>query len=330
MDFERIAELHTDGNDRTAWVFFADMCREAILGEHRIGQEVSHLVHYTTLGALTSMLGKRAIWGLAYVLASGKPSGADEDGDLGGYLRLYDTSSVNDPGEGSFFVRVADKTTGFREKYGAVLRLFEDRSAAPAYQTSLTQVEDVAEADDLVFWRTYGSEGSGCALVIPVECFKDQVNLFRVRYGMAKAASCLNRLEELFEAYGEVVGAPDFHGELAQLPQPIVNVLSPLVYLYKSKAYEYEKEARMVIPLPDLKNGVYLQASSTADVPDKWRHFAQVPELEIGNLLVSGSWVLLGPTVGAGANVQFVLKSLLRQRGLYGPMVEPSTIAYRP
>ena len=47
--------LHADGYDETAWVRFAQMCREALYDG--LPADVSHLVHYTTLGTLTSMLG---------------------------------------------------------------------------------------------------------------------------------------------------------------------------------------------------------------------------------------------------------------------------------
>ena len=112
---------------------------------------------------------------------------------LEGFLRLYDTFSANDPNEGTFFVTSADPTEGFRQEYPAIWRLLEDRSAAPAYQTSLTQVRKPEEADDLVSWRTYGREGAGCALVFPVERFLGLDNLFRVRYGECAAGGVLSQ-----------------------------------------------------------------------------------------------------------------------------------------
>ena len=116
---------------------------------------------------------------------------------------------------------------------------------------------------------------------------------------------------------------------ISELPTPLVSVLSPLVYLYKSEAYEYEKEARIVIPFADLENGLYLQGSSVTRIPIAWRHFAEVPSLQVRELLVSESHIVLGPTVESVANVQFVLERLLRERQLYGPRVEQSTISYR-
>ena len=153
MDFSSVKALHADGYDTTAWILFAQMCREALYGRHGVPAAVSHLVHYTTLRSVTSMLGVVEGADEKYRLATRIPNGvAKERGGSAGYLRLYDTFSSNDPNEGGFFVNSADETEIFRHRYNAVWSLFEDRSASPAYQTSLTYVGDAAEADNLVFW----------------------------------------------------------------------------------------------------------------------------------------------------------------------------------
>ena len=263
MDFSGLAALHADGHVETAWILFAQMCREALYKGHGVAADVSHLVHYTTLGTLTSMLGVDEGAHEKYRLATpvAKRVAEERSGSLG-YLRLYDTFYSNDPNEGAFFVNAADAKVGFRHRYDAVWSLFEDRSASPAYQTSLTYVEDVAEADSLVFWRTYGKDGTGCALVFPITCFEGQGDLFRIRYGEGEVATCLDTFSELLEEYAKISGAPDFASmsRIAELPKPLVNVLSPLVYLYKFEDYEYEKEVRIVIPFSDLENGLHLCA----------------------------------------------------------------------
>ena len=90
---------------------------------------------------------------------------------------------------------------------------------------------------------------------------------------------------------------------ISELPKPLVTVLSPLVYLYKSNDYAYEKEVRIVIPFSDLENGLYLHGSSVAGRPAGWRHFAEVPSLQVPELFVSESRIFLGPTVESAANV---------------------------
>ena len=329
MDFSGPKALHADGNDETAWLLFAKMCREALYSRHGLPAGVSHLVHYTTLETLTSMLGVVEAADEKYRLATRSPK-AVTDGSVE-HLRLYDTFSSNDPNEGAFFVTSADETGSFRRSYNAVWNLFKDRSASPAYQTSLTYVGDVADADNLMFWRTYGREGTGCALAFPIACLAEQDHLFQVRYGKAAAAACLDTLSELLAAYDAIPGEPSFQNmsQISDLPAPLVNVLSPLVYLYKSEDYEYEKEARIVVPFSDLKNGLYLQGSSLTGIPVAWRHFAEVPSLQVPKLFVSDSRIFLGPTVESAANVQFVLERLLLDRQLYGPKVQQSTISYR-
>ena len=332
-NLRELEELHNDDLDESAWILFAQKLREAVYEEHILRDDVSHLVHYTTLEALQSMLGVSTMDGEAYILATPIAAGAGNRARARGYLRLYDTFSANDPNEGKYFLRSADPRNHFRKKYAAVWQLFKDQSVAPAYQTSLTQVKNARDADKLVFWRTYGRDGAGCALVIPVRNLDRLDNLYRVRYGKNSAMACLNRVSELLDAYSsQVQGAPDFArmSTVEELPPPIVSVLSPLVYLYKSEDYKYENEARVVVPYSDLENGALLQRGLGANLAGAWRHFAQVPELKIGELLVTGSEIVFGPSVDVSANVEFVLKRLLQQRGLYGPKIRRSTISYRP
>ena len=281
MDFNPLAVLHADGQHHTASILFAQMCREALYGRHGMPADISHLVHYTTLGTLTSMLGVVEAADENYRLATPVARGvAEERGGSVGYLRLYDTFSSNDPNEGALFVNSADAKGGFRGRYNAVWSLFKDRSESPAYQTSLTHVGNVAEADNLVFWRTYGKEGTGCALAFPITCFEGQDNLFLVRYGKSAVAACLDTLSALLKAYGQIPGAPDFPSmrRISELPKPLVTVLSPLVYLYKSNDYAYEKEVRIVIPFSGLENGLYLHGSSVAGRPAGWRHLRRGAE----------------------------------------------------
>ena len=340
MDFTKLQKLHEKGRWQEASGLFGQMLRKQVYDEHHIGGEVSHLVHYTTLDALISMLGVSALEGEAYVLADrkrqaaqrmGAAKGEDAKEEEGGarrrgYLRLYDTFSANDPNEGTFFVSSADPKESFRRKYAAVWRLFEDRSKSPAYQTSLRQVKKAEDADDLVFWRTYGRDGTGCALVFSAKRLEGLDKLYTVRYGVEDAKDCLGRIEAALDAYSElgVPGESDFAGSGA-LPSSIENVLSPLVHLYKSEHYAYEREARVVVPFSDLEKGALLQKGAGG-----LRHFAQLPELKIEKLLESPSEIVYGPSVDVSPNLEFVLGKLIRQRGFDAPKVRPSDISYRP
>ena len=341
MDFTELRKLCEEGRWQAASSLFGQMLRKEIYHKHHIGEDVSHLVHYTTLDALISMLGVSAVDGEAYILADTKGQAAhqtehakgeaaeeEEDGARRrGYLRLYDTFSANDPNEGTFFVSSADPIGSFQQKYGAVWRLFEARSKSPAYQTSLRQVCKAEAADDLVFWRTYGRDGTGCALVFPAKRLGGLDKLYTVRYGVEDAKDCLGCIEAALDAYNELgVPGEDFAGSgaSAQLPSSIENVLSPLVHLYKSKHYAYEREARVVVPFSDLEKGAFLQKGAGG-----LRHFAQLPELKIEKLLGSPSEIVYGPSVDVSPNLEFVLEKLIRQRGFDAPKPRRSDISYR-
>ena len=162
-------------------------------------------------------------------------------------------------------------------------------------------------------------------------CFEGQDNLFLVRYGKGAAVACLDTLSALLEAYGQIPGAPDFPGmrRISELPKPLVTVLSPLVYLYKSKDYAYEKEVRIVIPFSRLGERV-VSSRLIGSWETGWVEALRRGAEPAGTgVVVSESRIFLGPTVESAANVQFVLERLLLERQLYGPKVKQSTISYR-
>ena len=80
MDFNGFEALHADGHERTACILFAQMCREALYGSHDVPATVSHLVHYTTLGTVTSMLGVGGAAAEKCRLATRSPKGVAEEG----------------------------------------------------------------------------------------------------------------------------------------------------------------------------------------------------------------------------------------------------------
>ena len=332
MDLTSLQKLDREGRWEAATQLFEQMLREKVYAKHQIGGDVSHLVHYTTLDALISMLGVNAVDGEAYVLAVGEGDDAEEAKERvrrRGYLRVYDTFSANDPNEGTFFVKSADPDASFQKRYASVWRLFEDRSKSPAYQTSLRLVSKPEEADELIFWRTYGRDGTGCALVFPAERLEGLDKLYTVRYGIREARACLDCIETALDAFVSlrIPGTPNFAGSVELRPS-MANVLSPLVYLYKSDDYDYEREARVVVPFPDLEKGPLLQKGAM-NKRGGWRHFAQLPELKIEKLLGTGSEIVFGPSVNVSPNLKFVLRNLLQQRGFGDSVIRQSRISYR-
>ena len=330
MDMEKVENLHSRGQHGTALRQFSEMCIEEMHGRYTISNSISYLVHYTTLEALFSMLGVKKGSGDPVPLSGQGKDSSESDESRGGFLRLYDTFYSNDPNEGDFFVNSVETDHPFRMRYRAIWDLFERRSTSPAYMTSLVCVNELQQVDNLVFWRTYGREGSGCALAFPIDRFTDKYMPYQVQYGEQKVLECLNALDQTLNAYVEIESAEQINDleSLDELPSSLSDGLSPLVYLHKSDDYAYENEARIVMPYSDISDGIYLDASLAVS-PESWRHFAQIQGLRIKNLLVSFSSITLGPTVESPANAQFVLQRVLEKQGLYGVTVKPSSISYR-
>ena len=324
--------FHKQGLQDKGMETFADMCLKTLYQDYAVPDTVSYLVHYTSLDALLSMIGIQAHGDPSFPLSSAERPGDVVPTARGGFLRVYDTFYSNDPNEGYFFVNSINQSNRFRKNYKAIWDLFEQRSELPAYLASLVCVKNVEDADDLVFWRTYGRDGTGCALVFPMYCFENISQLYQVRYGESKVKSCINKLRNMFEAYSKIPGAPPIRSIVSSrdINKAISETLSPLVYLHKSKDYSYEKEARIIVPFSDISpDALYCQISPPADFPPRWRHFAQLPGLELSKLLLSNSSVILGPTVDSPENIKFVLQQILDRFRPLGPKVKISKISYR-
>ena len=304
------------------------MCRNHLYPQYLIPDtETSHLVHYTTIDSLLSMLGINAHLDIHIPLSMPTLKELTTPNKLG-FLRVYDTANVNDPDEGRYFVDAVPPSNLFPRKYPALWDLFKRTSLAPAYSASLVCVTDWQAADDLVFWRTYGNNGAGCALAFPTYCLHDTKNLYRVRYGPSEVGSCLDELLNIFDLYSTVPGAVGIPAVASA--KGISDVLSPLVYLHKSESYSYEYEARIVVTFSDeLTSSLHFQIQPLSAPSPKWRHYADLSDLTIKKLLVSDARLILGPAVRSPTNVKFVLQRILRHLELYGVQVETSKISYR-
>ena len=333
--FHKLERLYDQQLYDSAIESFANHLRTRIYKRYRIRNTTSYLVHYTTLDALLSILqlpGPNN--SLFHPLGPISAKQFSVKQHTGGHLRLYDTFYSNDPNEGYYFVNSVKKSNHFRTTYKAFWNFFERRSGLPAYLTSLVRLNDWEDADDLVFWRTYGKDGTGCALVFPINSFHKigSKNLFCVRYGENKINSCLNTLQSMLESHSQILRAANMTtmNSASEIPKAIANVLSPLVFLHKSNYYSYEKEARIIEVSSDIpEKSLYYQFATSPDSPPKWRHFAELPELGIQELLISESKIILGPTVHAAENIKFVLQKILDQFVPHATKVLTSRISYR-
>lgn len=263
--------------------------------------------HYTSIDVLISML-KNVV-----------------DDTSGSFLRLYDSVCLNDPDEGKYLLRtlLPDLPSWIHSDIRHC-----------AYLASFVSPDDNSSrdmADNLVFWRTYGDEGQGCSIsfCVPSE------RLRRVVYGDAS-----DGFEEAKKRIHSIVDLLDLlkPNDLPELLQRELNsvfwkALRPILYLYKSNAYDYENELRVVLAKPaDLDrrniNFEYLKHPKYPSMPSYVRHYLNEEDLEIKNLLISGSSITIGPRVLYPDNLQLYIEDLLKRAGLLIP-IKLSRISYR-
>ena len=284
-------------------------------------------VHYTSLDAIISML-------------RGAKSGQ-------GYLRMYSASGFNDPNEGKLFTSVA------REKSKGLVRYLPEDSEAdwsPAFVASFIRVEQsdgdgsqtVDPANDLLFWRIYGREGTGCSLQLPLAALSSELR--EVTYGEMATANSIKSIDETLEAVSDVSNrvvktAVDYglvHGNTPNVAKLISDQLRADLkktrYLYKDLTYRFEKECRLVeTPESAAERGIrpdfdYSGTQGTAVV----KKYIDHPSLKLtDDFLRSGSKIMLGPQVRNPLHTKEYIEKLLEDAAFYGPRVGISEISYR-
>ena len=277
---------------------------------HRIPSETDEatmqVTHYTSLAAATFML--RA-------LATGKkPS-----------LRLYDSSHCNDPDEGNYLVRELSSDAGHRW-------VAKGSATGHAYITSFVNHEGQGDmSDDLVFWRTYGKDGSGCSLTVNAP----QQLLRKVLYGSACVEATRGTLAPLFKAVTPFALANEDFAN--QISGTIWRRLEGVRYLYKDEAYHHEREIRVAIPAQSQHvepDSVRFEPYDVDGSPLRVRHYLEIGSLALKNLLTSGSRILLGPSVKDKYSVRLYLENLKHQAlakdpRLYDFRIDESKIHYQ-
>jgi len=260
------------------------------------------VIHYTGVANLISML-----------------QGAIENNGSSS-LRLYDSVHLNDPDEGNYFDRYL--------KHSKNHDLLPKSKAHHAYIVSFILPQDEKDmSNNLVFWRAYGKEGKGCSLTVPIR----RNRLRRVHYGEKKVGCSDLLLIKALETLKPLMGSSD--AAMGQLKETLINTIEGYIeqfrYLFKSDAYDYEKECRLVVPESDTKPELirfeYVEEGSDVRI----RHFYENKDLDIRNLLVTGSVITLGPRVSYPHNVKYYLETLLGKINLSGPDIRISKIPYR-
>ena len=323
----RVDQFLRDGATSSASQFISDTVSSLVRSPYSPADDKKYLVHYTTIDALFSLLSCPINTTNHFSLSS-----ASQPDDRPGFLRLYDTLHSNDPNEGQLLVSSTESVHRFTTEHNALWKLLEDRSNLPAYIASFRGVSHIEGADDLVFWRTYATEGKGCALVFPISFIDQAVPVLQVQYGEESKRLALDHFLAVFDG---ISSAPAIqrHGFVysgGEVPKYVSSALSPIPYLHKSLDYEFENEVRVVVPYVDLDpNALFGHYMFEPTLGSKLRHFAHIPGLDIMNLLRTNSVLYLGPAVAEKNNLVFVLERRLHHFGLVGTKILASKIDYR-
>ena len=111
----------------------------------------------------------------------------------------------------------------------------------------------------------------------------------------------------------------------------ILESLEEIPYLYKSDAYKYERECRLVALESHFKHhgGIRYAFEKWSGASGRLRMYGQHPNLSLTNILSTGSIITLGPAVPNADHVQYAIEQLLESVGIAGLPVKLSSITYR-
>ena len=279
-------------------------------------QTPAYIVHYTTVSTVVSMLQAQAIK---------RKSEETDDREQGNFcnpqeasLRLYDSAHFNDPDDGNYLGRHLSQS--------AKHDWLTPSTRTHAYIASFMIPDDDPDAasDNLVFWRTYGREGEGCSL--------------KLRTPTAHVSRVLYTSEELERTERAFCPVLDVLKPLVRTNDPWIKQvlreafwksLGRIRFLYKSPAYDYERECRLVIPTTEIAaERISFDFRSDGGSSGRLRHYCEDEALIVKKILGSGSSITIGPSVADKEDLQQSLE-ILRTRAGLGATVRPSGISYR-
>ena len=269
-------------------------------------QTPEYIIHYTTVATVVSMLHDEAT----------KKEGGKEQ--QGASLRLYDSAHFNDPDDGNYLGRHLSQS-GQHEWL-----LPSTRTHAYIASFMIPDSDPDLASDNLVFWRTYGREGEGCSLKLRTPTN----HVRRVLYTSEE----LQRTEELLRPVLNVLdplgNTHDAWTKLA-LREAFWQSLDRIRFLYKSPAYQYERECRFVVSKAEISDTqISFDYRYDGGSSGRLRHYCQDSALEVAKILGSGSSITIGPCVADKEDLQQSLEILKERAGL-GATVRPSGILYR-
>lgn len=169
-------------------------------------------------------------------------------------LRLYDTTYMNDPDEGSVFIDKIEYD-GLKKNENILI----NDQHLNVYIASLTKISPVDSAKGMPLWNSYGKGHTGIALGVKVQqvlsnnqsIMKDisssveiHSNLYKVFYdGDQQVQDDINIMRDNSIKIREEIR----NNEIARSVYTIMNrALQKVRFLYKKKFYSYEEEYRVI------------------------------------------------------------------------------------
>ena len=251
-------------------------------------------------------------------------------------LRMYNYEMVNDPEEGKVmpleWKELNTRIDDLLEKYDPGS---DEGRAGNTYACSFSTKEQGVEVeDDLTFWRLYGDNGNGASLKLGTV----QERMYRIRYRdedkdrdqrckeeVAEDKQVAEQLEKLIDLGASMVDETpeEYRKEMGKsVAKALRQVLDGYLYLVKSRAYEQEKEWRMIQVRPDRVNVKY-------DVSDSGVVRRYVEGGKLRDLFKSESVITLGPRVRNSGAARDYIESLARTHRMQYTKVRVSTQKYR-
>ena len=246
-------------------------------------------------------------------------------------LRMYNYEKANDPEEGKII------PPEWKDLNKRVNELFEEHDpggnearVGNTYACSFS-TKDQNVGDDLTFWRLYGNDGEGASLKLGTLAprmhrirYRDERGDQRNEHEAKEDGKIAEQMTELVEfGIGIVNTTPEAH--IAEMGKSIAKALRQVLdgyfYLVKSRAYEQEREWRMIKVRPERNDVKY-------DVREGVVH-RYIEGGKLRDLFKSASEITLGPKVENRHAARDYIEYLVRKHGMKYTKVKVSSQRYR-
>ena len=276
-----------------------------------------YLAHYTSLETIYSIISNNEQHKLDnYDDQEKKKLDYPQDckQDSLGYLRLYDSQSLNDPDEGDYLKKRIHNKHQWLKK---------GKQKTSAFICSFVSGgEDIG--DKLQYWQSYGVDGLGCSIQ-PSEEFLSNAWYRRVKYGQDGIADIDKKFQTYFRLGKDLYRKLPSNGLKGKFATEFWGVFDRIKFLYKNDDYNHEKEFRCVV-IPDI--GEVIGYDFKTEGP-YLRRYKLHKDFQAKVLLASGSKIIIGPRVQDKERVCLYLKELAVQSDLEGVEFIPSVIPYQ-